>query len=85
MSEKTHRTYEPPVARDLSSFSVMGQDPLGFCTRGTRPSTSACTTGDNPANPPGDCAPVGTIPEYGACYTGGSVAHGCLAGSFPSV
>ena len=85
--KKKKLIYAPPFARDLYDYGVSGQvSPQGFCSGGYAPSTSACATGTTPHdNPSTDCYPLGSLPTYGACYTGGSVAHGCESGSAPSI
>lgn len=79
------RLYQKPYFKNLSGLVAQGQL-LGFCSPGSRPSTTACGTGNDPVdNPEGDCSPTGSLPDYGACYTGGNVAHGCVKGSFPQI
>jgi hypothetical protein len=91
MIEQSKRPYEPPLARDLSGFSVSGQiGPGGICQSGSVPIVYECATGGNPTQwcsgggtlaGPNPCNPTGLLPDYGRCTTGGNAVEGCYTGS----
>lgn len=67
MTKKSKRVlYEPPRARDLSAFGVVGDGPQGECQVGPTP-YYACTLGSGFV---GECV-AGTVPDTSACVTGG--------------
>jgi len=77
--------YQPPYAKDLSSFSVNGQvQPMGFCIDGSNPVTNYCTDGALPLQNPNSCNPTGLFPTLGGCTDGLFVAQGCNVGSVPT-
>ncbi len=78
----TRPLYEPPRARDLSAFSVSGQEPLGVCETGISPVAFWCTDGSKPEQDPAACSPTGYSPERGGCASGAKASQGCTAGSF---
>jgi hypothetical protein len=76
------KLYEPPYVKDLSSWSVSGQDsPLGICENGSSPISYTCADGSVPTQSD-VCTPTGTLPTRGRCSQGGNAAEGCAAGSF---
>jgi hypothetical protein len=91
MVEQSKRPYEPPLARDLSGFSVSGQiGPQGWCQNGWDPIVGECATGGTPeqwCDPggalggPNPCNPTGLIPTAGRCSTGQGAVEGCVVGS----
>ena len=83
MGKKVSRAYEPPVAVDLTAFSVLGQDkdpkPAGMCLPGGQLTFTYCTpVGTLPAG--GECSPTGISPQYGYCRIGNVAVEGCLSG-----
>jgi len=84
MSEKIRKSlYEPPIAKNLTAFSADGQiKPPGMCTDGTQPVTNWCSGGAIPTQADA-CKPLGGLPTYGGCTTGGSAVEGCTSGGQP--
>jgi hypothetical protein len=76
------KKYKVPQIIDISGNIAIGDSTSGFCMVGSNPSTTSCKDGSSPiGNPPEDCSPVGSLPEWGKCLVGSNVAHGCVSGS----
>lgn len=87
--------YEPPVARDLSGFTVKGNGvtPTGQCFTGTALAyPDVCGDGYQPnvgeCFPFGEavshlCSPTGLSPEQGQCTSGNIATEGCISGGAP--
>ena len=80
-------TYEPPRARDLSSKSASGQDPMGMCASGSAPYFGcnvgahfgeSCATGSSPDT--SECL-MGSVHAYDACQPGGFAITACISGT----
>ena len=72
------KTYQPPLARNLSNSGVNGQEPEGACISGAVITWQECVAGPNVGA--GTCQ-LGTNPETGRCQTGGNVSfRGCISG-----
>lgn len=86
MSKRVVKVYEPPLAVDLTGFSVSGQNkdpkPAGICMSGGQLTFVYCTTGTSPAG--GNCAPTGALPELGYCRAGNNAVEGCSSGGIHS-
>lgn len=82
MGKKVSRAYEPPVAVDLTGFSVLGQDkspkPAGICMSGGQLTFQWCRDGSSPKG--GNCAPTGGLPSMGYCDYGNNAVEGCSSG-----
>ena len=85
MGKKVSRAYEPPVAVDLTGFSVAGQQgpaAPGICESGGQLTFQYCTDGNYPVG--GNCSPTGTLPAKGYCRIGNSAVEGCTSGGIHS-
>jgi hypothetical protein len=86
MNGNSKKIYEPPISRELSSFTASGAGPSGMCIAGPRPYyncavgtnfVGSCSGGSLPDT--SNCAD-GALHTFSACNFGGSASTTCISG-----